>query len=186
MKKPISWTYFVGLFLFVVGLRIGMGLPDQDLKIFFLRHRSLLTHGFLLPSLLFVAVQKFPDHTARLFAIGVALASTIHLCFDLFPRAWHGLALITIPLYGRTSALFSWLWIALSCVVCLYLALLLIKSIFEIVMSAAALVMTFSAHSGGEQNANLSLWALGVMVAIALVLPSRAGAMVRQLSFKQR
>jgi len=185
-QRPQSWTYCVALLLFAVGIPVGTSLPDVDQRLPFLMHRSLLTHGLLLPVLLFVAIRKHPEHTARLFTMGFCLASAIHLCFDLFPRGWRGYALIWIPLHGRADATFSWLWIGAGCIVCLYLALVLVKYVFEIFLAAASLVATFAWNSSGEPRAGLSALALTAAVAAVLLLPSRAGTVLRQAAFKKR
>ena len=104
-----------------IGLFCGAILPDTDQVIPLLIHRSVLTHGFLIPLGLCLLAER--RSALRLFVIGVCAASAVHLAYDLFPRAWSGYALVTVPFVGRTSSIFSWLWLALSLVVCLYLPL---------------------------------------------------------------
>jgi hypothetical protein len=183
-QRPFSWTYFAGLLLFIVGIRVGISFPDIDLRVPFLLHRSLLTHGLLLPLLLFFFIQKHSHHALRWFAMGAYGALAIHLCFDLFPRSMRGFALISIPMYGRASALFSWLWIGLSCVVCLYLMALLIKYVFELFVSLIGLALTFVSTSAGERSVGLSLLALLLAICVAFALPSPAGMMLRQMKPK--
>src|SRR5262245_31567925 len=120
------------------GIIIGISLPDLDQSIWLLTHRSILTHGWLLP-LVVCALLWGGGPIARLFAIGLSGAVAIHLCFDLFPRSWSGFALIAIPLIGRTSPLVSWLWIAGSCVICLYLACALMRKPQDLLLSSASL-----------------------------------------------
>ena len=122
-------SYIVGLLLLPIGIVIGLNLPDLDYRVSFLVHRSIVTHGFLFPLLLFWGIHKRELAQLRLPLIGFSLSLAAHLCFDLFPVAWIGYALISVPLYGRTDPLFSWLWIAGSIVLCLYLALLLVKNL---------------------------------------------------------
>lgn len=175
-------TYLVAVLLLVLAVRVGLKLPDIDGKLWFLKHRSLLTHGLLLPLLLFCLARPYLNPVPRLFVIGLSLSMAVHLCFDLFPKAWSGFALIKVPLYGQTGALFSWLWIATSCVVCVYLALLLIQYVFELLLGAASLLMAFIQHvqqNPYEHHAS-ALMALLIAAALALTLPSNAGSMLRQ------
>ena len=190
-QRPSFWSYFAAVLLFAVGLQIGMGFPDLDQSLPLLLHRSLLTHGVLLPLLLFMVLRKQPHdkepHLAlRLFAMGFCLASTVHLSFDLFPRAWRGFALIWIPFYGRASAQFSWIWIGLGCVLCLYLALLLVRHALEILLGAVGLGTTFALNYADERSVMWSLLALLIAGCIALALPSRAKSLLRELQLESR
>ncbi len=192
-KRALTWTYPLALVLFFVGIRVGIGFADIDQSItrhfpfanrgYLFAHRSILTHGWLLPLLLFCLVEKTPHHAPRLFAIGFFLASSVHLCFDLFPRCWSGYALIKIPFYGYTSGVFSWLWIGASGVICLHLALLLMKWVFELLLSCIGMATTFGLSSADEYRTAFPLFALLVFTALALALPSRAGSIVRQMKF---
>ncbi len=185
-ERPSFWSHFASVLLFAFGLQIGTSFPDLDQTLPLLRHRSLLTHGVLLPFLLFVALRKEQHPALRLFVVGFCLASTVHLCFDLFPVSWRGYALIWIPLYGRASAQFSWIWIGLGCVVCLYLALLLVKHALEILLSAVGLGATFVLNSAGERSVMWSLLVLLIAGGIALILPSRAKSLLRELQLENR
>ena len=105
-------NYLAGLLLFVVGAFIGLRLPDFDLYFRWwplIVHRSLLTHGFLVPLLLFVSLRgrsgkPFADNRPRLFLLGFCIATAVHLCFDLFPSAWRGYARVHFPLLGWMAA----------------------------------------------------------------------------------
>ena len=174
----------------MLGIRLGLNFPDLDLSLPFLRHRSFLTHGLLLPVLLFFALrwcfgwrprlQLFLDIPLRLLLIGICVACTVHLCFDLFPRAWYGFALIWVPFYGRATPTFSWMWLGASCVVCLYLALLLVRHLLEIMLSALGLGLTFVLESSKESSFVLALGALLLVSTFALALPSKARGMVQE------
>ena len=55
-------------------------------------------------------------------AAGFALGVAIHLAADLFPKAWTGFALISLPFYGWLPATASITWLVCSVVACLGLA----------------------------------------------------------------
>jgi hypothetical protein len=141
------------IFALWIGIVIGISLPDLDQHIWLLSHRSILTHGWLLPFLV-CALLWGSSPSVRLFAIGFSGAVAIHLCFDLFPQHWAGFALITVPLVGRTSPLFSWLWIAGSCVLCLYLACALMRRLQDLLLSSASLGVSVLLYARTES----SLW----------------------------
>lgn len=192
MKQANWWPNVAGVVLLVVAIRVGLKLPDIDQKVSFLSHRSLLTHGLLLPLLGLYLARRHLDSPLsllwRLFFIGLCVALTVHLGFDLFPRAWRGFALIQIPFYGRTGALFSQLWIAASCVAGLYLALRLIRTAWELLPSAAALPIAFVQHlqqSPHEPFLN-TLLALIVAAALALALPSNGAVLLRIAGAKHK
>jgi hypothetical protein len=53
--------------------------------------------------------------------------------------------LIHIPLYGRTSPLFSSLWIAAGILTGLYFTLALVRSLYDAALAGASLIVTFRA-----------------------------------------
>ncbi len=167
--------YIFGMLMLLVGMVAGLALPDLDLKWSFLGHRSIITHGLLLPLLLFWLAHQQKHITARLLAVGFSLSSAVHLSFDLFPQAWTGYALIYIPGYGRASPTFSWLWIAVSIVICMYLALALINSVFELVTFVGGLLATFSLQATQTSIFVPALVAIVVATGIALAAPSDCG-----------
>jgi hypothetical protein len=170
-----------GLLFLLVGIAIGFVLPDADLKLRFLGHRSIVTHGFLLALLLYGFARQKENMIPRFLAVGVSLSSAIHLSFDLFPRSWAGYALIYIPMQGRTSMAFSWVWIAVSIVACIYLALALVQSIYELVVVAGSMVAAFGVYATQEAVFWPSLAALAVGTVLALMLPSDSGILLRRL-----
>ena len=121
--------FFLTVILLVAGLILGEWFPDIDQRFDFLTHRSILTHGLIVPLLLCSVVLRAAP--PRLFVSGFSLGSAIHLGFDLFPRAWQGFALIHVPLLGWSHPIFSWLWIALSIICCLYLSIRLSRNAIE-------------------------------------------------------
>ncbi len=72
------------------------------------------------------------------------------------------------------------MWIGISCVVCLYLALLLVRHLLEILLGAVSLVATFFSQSAGEHSIILVLVVLLMASSLILMFPSRAVAMLRQ------
>ena len=171
----------------IVAVRVGLKLPDIDQNLSFLTHRSLLTHGLLLPVLgLFLARRYLGLDSPlsplwRLWLIGLCVALSVHLSFDLFPKSWRGFALIKIPFYGQAGATFSLLWIAASCVAGLYIMLRLIRHAWELLPGGGALLMAFAQHleHSPREHFLAPMLALLVAGAIALVLPSRGATMLQ-------
>jgi hypothetical protein len=173
--------YIIGLLLLPIGIAIGLSLPDLDSSVSFLVHRSIVTHGFIFPLLLYWGVHKRDLAQLRLPAIGFSLSMAAHLGFDLFPNAWIGYALISVPLYGRTDSLFSWLWIAASILFCLYLALLLVRNLGDVVVAAGSAVVSFGLCAAAKSVYWPALAALSLATLVALMLPSSSAGMFRQL-----
>jgi hypothetical protein len=173
--------YIIGMLLLPIGIAVGLSLPDIDHELGFLVHRSLVTHGCLFPFLAFWVAYKRENPMTRLFSMGFSVSSAAHLSFDLFPRAWTGFALIHIPLYGRISPLFSWLWIAGSIAICLYLALSLTRNLLDVVASSGSLAVSFGFCLTTGNTFWLPLVALVLATAIALMLPADPNAMLKKL-----
>lgn len=172
--------YIVGTAWLLLGVVMGLRFPDIDTRFqwvipsWLLLHRSILTHGLIASLLLFLLVRKHRSLTPspRLFVVGLSIALAVHLCFDFFPRNWNGFALIHIPLYGRTTALFSQAWIILSIVTCLYLTFLLVRNIVEFALSIGSMVMSFTASAFEDEGATLpvlTLLALATFVTVFMV-----------------
>ncbi|MCG7349185.1 hypothetical protein [Sphingomonas sp. ACRSK] len=84
----------------------GTTLPDLDLSLG-LVHRSILTHGPLLPALLLLGPPRW-----RPAAAGLALGIGLHVAADTFPNAMTGYATVKLPLAGSIGATASYLWLA--------------------------------------------------------------------------
>ena len=123
MKK----IYLITLF---VSLLAGLEFPDLDLiLIYIIDHRSIITHGILIPFFLYRYLTKegkqdfinkyfskiltsnkikneFLDYAYIGFLIGIA----IHLCADLFPKAYIGYAMIKLPFFIPIGGPLSMVW----------------------------------------------------------------------------
>lgn len=105
--------------LFLLGLLIGIWLPDIDLAIPYLPHRSGLTHS-VLPGLI-VLFLGYPR-----LAAGILTATAIHLSADMFPVAWRGTAVTYLPLIGGLGA-WSMAFLGLNVLAALLLAFHLLQ-----------------------------------------------------------
>lgn len=177
--------YIFGISALLIGIVGGLALPDIDLKLSFLGHRSIITHGILLPTLFFGLALLLKHSATRLLAVGISLSYAIHLSFDLFPAAWTGFALIDIPGYGRTNPYFSWFWIATNIVICMYLAFVLVSTIFDVIVTTGSLLVTFGFYAARETALLPALIALVIATGIALVLPSN-GSRQLESSWRRR
>jgi len=174
--------YATGLFLFVIGSLVGLKLPDFDLVFRWwplIEHRSMLTHGLIVPLVLFAALKgqvvgKRSDPRLRLALMGFCLATAVHLCFDLFPQGWGRYSSVHIPLIGWTDALLSVLWLGLGAFVSLYLACRLLRHIGDFWLALLGLATCYGVSAAHEPRP--SFFALIVLVPLALgafLLPRR-------------
>ena len=170
-------AYLTGMVLFVIGCFIGLRFADFDYWFRWnplLVHRSLLTHSVLMPLLLFRAFRGNADPAARLFVIGVCVASAVHLAFDLFPSGWYGYARVHVPFYGHVSALPSQAWLFVNAVVSLYLACLLLRNVGEFYFSFVGLAVTYGIAAAAQPRISFyALVVLALAAPIAFVLPRR-------------
>ena len=146
----------------VVGLHCGIILPDIDQWTNLLLHRSIITHSPLIPLILLIlASNKGPLWNA--FDMGVSIAFSVHHAFDLFPTEWTGYALISIPFYGWTPWLFSWIWIAFSIYACMYIAAQLVREGMDTVWYLLGFIYIFTWTAPKEHT-----W-FGPVVALIIV-----------------
>lgn len=107
-------------------------LPDIDLlfrvipyvkgfisQLLGLTHRSWITHSCIWVLIMMIITRLLFDHDiAVIVGLATALGLTYHLGFDLFPKSWHGTALITFPLWiGRIPIVGSYIsifWLGLN------------------------------------------------------------------------
>lgn len=98
--------------LFLAGLMAGIRLPDIDLVLPGFRHRSGITHSFLM-AFFFWLMGWYA------IAAGLALGVGMHLASDMQPKAWTGGALIKFPMLGSIG-LISPLWILANILGCAF------------------------------------------------------------------
>ena len=135
MPKPSERIYALCLF---GGMIVGIKFPDIDQPLralWFIQHRSMLTHGLLLPGILSLLCCVRERDRLRPFTIGFCATMTAHIVFDLFPRGWSGGALIHV-LYGWLSPFFSFLWLLFTALGCLYLAVRLSGALIDLLFVA--------------------------------------------------
>ena len=96
------------------------------------------------------------------------------MAFDLFPRAWSGYALISIPMYGWLPGAVSATWIAGSILVCAYLAARLVRGLSESVVIVLGTVAIFLAAVPGERAVIGPL----IVIAGALAIASAASLLI--------
>lgn len=162
--------HLIGLAALLAGLAVGDWFPDIDQKTSLLLHRSIVTHGPLVPLIVFAAASGSRSIQIRWFALGLTLGVAIHLSFDLFPDGWSGFALISVPSYGWTSPWLSWIWIVVSTVTCTFLGLRLVRGVLDGSLFLLSLVLAFGYIAVGEDALWRPIVALTVATAISLTL----------------
>ena len=93
----------LGFLLIVVAFFLGIKLPDWDFKLK-LRHRNILTHSPFVTVIFIALYETDTSYFFKYFIVGFSSAIAIHILFDLFPRKWHGGALLKIPFNGITCS----------------------------------------------------------------------------------
>jgi hypothetical protein len=164
--------YILAIVALIIGTLIGLQLPDTD-RVFslFLIHRSIITHGFLLPLGLFLIARR-RERWLTLGAAGLSLAVAVHMTFDLFPVSWRGYALITVPLIGRIDPTLTVLWLAISIVACCLLALRLMRDRRDLALALAAAGWSFVLAAGRERVWLMPLVVLVLALFLASLLPN--------------
>jgi hypothetical protein len=160
--------YLFGFVALVVGLAVGNWVPDVDQHTGLLSHRSIVTHGPLVPFIVVALASVTRTIPLRWFALALAVGVAVHLSFDLFPKGWSGFALISVPGYGWVAPWFSGVWIATSTVFCIYLAIKLVKNGLDVSLLMLSLLCGFGYISIGEDTFWRPVGVLTVATAIAL------------------
>lgn len=86
----------LGFLLIAVSFLFGIKLPDWDFKLK-LSHRSILTHSPFITIIFIALYETKRSYFFKYFIVGFSTAMAIHILFDLFPKKWHGGALLKIP-----------------------------------------------------------------------------------------
>ena len=96
--------------LALLGAAFGLILADIDQNIPFIKHRSMFTHGLFWPmGALFLGQSGNVYLIAAMF--GFTAGYAVHLLFDMFPKSWHGIALIHVIGHIRLWWWLSFLWL---------------------------------------------------------------------------
>ena len=145
-------TLILSLVAVVAGAWIGLKFPDVDQRTDLLLHRSIITHGPLLPLIGYMLLRGVRHPPARMFAMAVCLGFTVHLAFDLFPVGWAGYALISIPIYGWVPSGVSILWIGAGAILCVYWAVRLVRDLTEAFAFVLVAMVAFTVAASGERT----------------------------------
>ena len=99
-----SFTQILPAIAVTAGFVVGLTFPDIDLAPPLpLKHRSIWTHGPLIPILLVVLAGI--SHWWYWAAVGFLPAYAWHLTMDCFPKSWRGSALVNLyPINGVLNA----------------------------------------------------------------------------------
>ena len=158
----------LSLVVLAAAVYIGLKFPDVDQRVGFLLHRSIITHGPFLPLLAF-ALAQVDSAVLRRLGTGIGVGFAVHMAFDLFPRAWQGYALISLPVYGWTPPAFSWIWISVTMLVSLGVAIKLCRSAIDMFILLVATVIAFAIVAPDEN----ALWRPMAVTAAAFLVTFR-------------
>ena len=123
--RKFYFPYFLLASIFL----IFQNIPDLDQNhraLSFLLHRSIITHSILIPFIFLWSLRNYRSFI-WIYLPPLFFAFAIHLYADLFTAGWSGYSLISIPIYGRTSSLFSIIWIFSNAVFCVFWTVKIIK-----------------------------------------------------------
>jgi hypothetical protein len=127
--SPDVLTIAIGIACFAVGALLGSQFPDIDRFAFSrLRHRSAVTHSFLIPGLLLIGGVLTQVEWADWLVAGFSAGVAMHLAFDLFPGKWRGFALIDVPKLGRLTRNLSAAWLFASVFMCVIISVSIIPA----------------------------------------------------------
>lgn len=112
----------VNVFWAIVGAVVGLTAADIDLAPPIpLKHRSAWTHGPVVPAMLLLLVQAYPNTWP--FVAAFLGTYAIHLVMDMFPGKWRGSALINLyPVRLSLPPLASFFYLLLGVVACVWVA----------------------------------------------------------------
>lgn len=106
------FTVIAGGLYALIGVAFGLIVADADQNLPFIKHRSALTHGPLLPLLVIAEPLTRPE--SQYAATGFFLGYAVHLIFDMWPKKWQGIAKIHLIASWRMPPLLSFAWLGLG------------------------------------------------------------------------
>ena len=157
----------MGLTALTAGAWLGLRLPDIDQHTGLLLHRSAITHGPLIPLIVFLVARNSRATPVRLFAMSLCLGSLVHLAFDLFPAGWSGYALISLPVYGWLPGGLSVAWVVSSTLLCAYWAVRLVREVYQFLLLLLGTAVIYFAAMLGENSRVGPLAVVAAAVALA-------------------
>lgn len=110
----IDGEVLLKILLLFIGIMFGVNFPDIDIKFKFLKHRSWLTHSFIVPLFMIIFALNIYRGDLIYIMLGFAEGVAIHLCYDLFPVSYKGGALIKFPASIKTGKWKSIIYIFVS------------------------------------------------------------------------
>ena len=164
----------LSLVVLAAAVYAGLNFPDVDQHAGFLLHRSIITHGPWLSLMAFVFASG-DNPIQRRLGSGICIGIAVHMAFDVFPRAWQGYALISLPVYGWTPSVFSWIWISATMLISFSLATKLCRNAVDVAVLFMAVVGAFLFVLPNEE----ALWrpmavaAAGLLVCFWMVGPDK-------------
>jgi len=142
IKRARNWGIANILPILIVAY-LGSRFPDIDQYTYLITHRSIFTHGFLFPLVLFFLSYKSKSTRFRSLVMVFLIAFAIHLCFDMYPKGWYMHALIHVPSIGWIPAIFSQIWIIVSIFICTYAAIRLIDNRYQAILFLLSTIAIF-------------------------------------------
>ena len=120
--------------------------------------------------MLFLLLRNVGRTWVRVLPMSVCLGFVVHLAFDLFPRAWSGYALSSMPVYGWLPGWVSIVWISGSVLACAFWSGRLVHGTLEplILVVGAAGVFIYAVRSENVVLGPLSV-AAGALVICGIV-----------------
>ncbi len=177
--------YIFGIVLLLFAMWFGVRFPDVDQSLLWLKpiilHRSILTHGLLLPLFFYIQYKASAktgakdNPIARLGIMGLCIGLCAHLAFDLYSNRWWGFAQIYVPLYGRLPTLLSQAWIAGSVFIGLFWCCRLLRKTQDLFLGLTTALVAFvlSAQSNSTATALAAFLTLGVLGFAAFLIHAK-------------
>jgi hypothetical protein len=137
----------------------GTTLPDLDLILPLLHHRSALTHS-LLPLLLALFTRRW-----RPVMGGLAIGLGLHLAADTFPNAMRGFATVKLPLSGSIGPGASYAWLGVQAAAATIAGAVLLAATLPVRVVAVVAILLIAMGVAYLFATDGGWWALGVYAA---------------------